>query len=141
MSTPTTAPPARPAQLSRALRLGASASLIALIILCLLWETILAPLRPGGSMLILKALPLALPLRGILRGKLYTYQWASMLILIYFMEGIVRATSDPGFSATIAWFEVLLTTIFFWCTVLYVAPAKRAAKQAKKTAKAAEPNP
>lgn len=123
---------AAPVILSRRLRLAASASLIALIVLCIVWETVLAPLRPGGSMLVLKAVPLLLPLRGILRGSLYTYQWASMLILVYFMEGVVRATSDPGFSAQVAWAEVVLTTIFFWCAILYVRPAKRAAKAAQK---------
>lgn len=123
---------AAPVVLSRRLRLVSSASLIALIALCIAWELVLAPLRPGGSMLVLKAVPLLLPLRGILRGDLYTYQWASMLILLYFMEGVVRATSDPGFSAQVAWIEVALTTLFFWCTVLYVRPAKRPAKAAVK---------
>lgn len=127
-------PPRSPAQLSPGLRLGASISLIALIVLCVLWETVLAPVRPGGTLLALKALPLLLPLRGVLRGNLYTFQWASMLMLLYFMEGIVRATSDPGFSANVAWVEVLLSTVFFWCAVLYVRPAKRAHKQAKSAA-------
>ena len=45
-----------------ALRLTASASLAALILLCLAWELWLAPLRPGGSYLALKALPLVFPL-------------------------------------------------------------------------------
>ena len=63
------------------LRHAASAALIALIVLCLAWELWLAPLRPGGSFIALKALPLLLPLRGIVRGNRYTYQWASMFIL------------------------------------------------------------
>ena len=137
MTSPSLARPA-PAHLNPKLRITASVSLIALIILCLLWETVLAPVRPGGSLLFLKAIPLVLPLRGILRGNLYTFQWASMLVLIYFMEGVVRATSDPGVSAYVAWVEVALTTIFFWSTVLYVRPAKRVYKQAKKAAEAAE---
>lgn len=134
---PQSLPPRLPAQLSPGLRLGASVSLIALIVLCVLWETVLAPVRPGGTLLALKALPLLLPLRGVLRGNLYTFQWASMLMLLYFMEGIVRATSDPGFSANVAWVEVLLSTVFFWCAVLYVRPAKRAHKQAKSAAETA----
>jgi len=136
-SLPPRLPPRLPAQLSPGLRLGASVSLIALIVLCVLWETVLAPVRPGGTLLALKALPLLLPLRGVLRGNLYTFQWASMLMLLYFMEGIVRATSDPGFSANVAWVEVLLSTVFFWCAVLYVRPAKRAHKQAKSAAETA----
>ncbi len=101
------------------LRLGASSSLIALILLCLAWETMLAPLKPGGSLLMLKAVPLLLPLFGILKGKRYTYQWASMFILLYFTEGAVRAWSDTGLSAKLALLEVLLSLLFFICTIFY----------------------
>jgi uncharacterized membrane protein len=104
---------------TRLLRTGASFSLIALILLCLAWEGWLAPLRPESSMLILKAVPLLLPLFGILRGKRYTYQWASMFILIYFTEGVVRAWSDGGLSAQLALLEVVLTVIFFICAIFY----------------------
>ena len=95
------------------------ASLIALIFLLVAWEGWLAPLKPGGSALILKVLPLLLPLFGILRGKRYTYQWSSMLILLYFMEGAVRAWSDRGLSAQLAMGEVVLTVIFFFSTIYY----------------------
>lgn len=101
------------------LRIGASSSLIALIFLTLAWELKLAPARPGGSMLFLKSVLLLLPLFGILRGKRYTYQWACMFILFYFTEGAVRAWSDTGLSATLALYEVLLSTIFFLCTIYY----------------------
>src|SRR3546814_17373633 len=40
-------------QLNPVLRHGASVSLIALIVLCLLWELKIDPLRPGGSLLAL----------------------------------------------------------------------------------------
>ena len=101
------------------LRLGATVSLIALILLCLAWEAVLAPLRPGGSLLVLKATPLLLPLFGILRGKRYTYQWSSMFILLYFTEGVVRAWSDVGLSAQLALLELLLTLLFFVCAIFY----------------------
>jgi uncharacterized membrane protein len=101
------------------LRLGAGSSLIALIMLCLAWETILAPLKPSGSLLMLKAVPLLLPLFGILKGHRYTYQWASMFILLYFTEGAVRAWSDTGLSAKLALIEVVLSLIFFMCTIFY----------------------
>jgi len=100
-----------------------------LILLCVAWELVLAPLRPGGSWMVLKVLPLLLPLRGVVKRDLYTMQWASMLILLYFTEGIVRATSDKGFSASLGWVEVALTCIFFFCTVLYLRPFKKAAKK------------
>ena len=101
------------------LRLGSSASLIALILLCLVWEAVLAPLKPNGSLLILKTLPLLIPLFGILKGKRYTYQWASMFILLYFTEGCVRAWADTGLSAKLAMIEVALTLLFFMCTIYY----------------------
>lgn len=101
------------------LQLASSASLIALILLCLLWEAWLAPLRPGGSLLVLKAVPLLLPLFGILNGKRYTYQWACMFVLLYFTEGVVRAWSDSGLSAALALVEVLLTVVFFASAVFY----------------------
>src|SRR3546814_8367909 len=63
-------------ELNPHLRRLAVVSLLALIALCVAWETFLAPLRPGGSWLFLKALPLAFAVRGILRGNLYTFQWA-----------------------------------------------------------------
>jgi uncharacterized membrane protein len=101
------------------------ASLIGLIFLGLAWELWLAPLRPGGSLLVLKVLPLLLPLFGILRGKIYTYQWAAMLMLAYFAEGTVRAWSDRGLSAHLAIAETALTLVFFAGCVLYVRLARR----------------
>lgn len=101
------------------LRIGAGSSLIALILISLAWEGWLAPLKPEGSLLILKAVPLLFPLFGILRGKRYTYQWACMFILIYFTEGAVRAWSDTGVSAKLAMIEVMLSVTFFVCAIFY----------------------
>jgi uncharacterized membrane protein len=97
----------------------AIASLVGLIALCIAWEAFLAPLRPGGSWLTLKAVPLLIPLFGILRGKRYTYQWASMFVLFYFAEGVVRAWSDRGMSAKLALAEVLLSVIFFLAAIYF----------------------
>jgi uncharacterized membrane protein len=94
-------------------------SLIALIFLCLAWELWLAPLRPNGSWLVLKTLPLLLPLMGILKGRRYTYQWAPMLILAYFTEGVVRAWSDKGLSAWLAVAEVAVSVVFFFAAIFY----------------------
>jgi uncharacterized membrane protein len=103
----------------RALRRLASASLIALIFLCLTWELWLAPLRPGGSWLVLKAALLLLPLMGILKGRRYTFQWASMFILLYFIEGVMRAWSDHGLSAWLALGEIVLSLVFFAAAIFY----------------------
>lgn len=114
-------------QNTRLLSLSSSISLIGLILLCTTWELWLAPLRPGGSMLVLKVLPLLLGLFGILRGKRYTYQWMSMLILLYFTEGTVRAASDTGLSQQLAMLETALTVIFF-ASAIYYARATRASQ-------------
>ena len=109
-------------------------SLIALIFLCLAWEGWLAPLRPGGSWLILKAAFLLLPLFGILRGKRYTYKWLSLFIQFYLLEGLTRATSDTGLSQLLAIGETALAGIVFFSVILYIratriAPKKKAAQQ------------
>jgi uncharacterized membrane protein len=112
----------------KTLQLSASASLIALIFLCLGWELWLAPVRPGGSVLVLKTLPLLLPLFGILHGRRYTFQWSSMLILGYFTEGVVRAWSDQGLSEMLAMSEVILSLVFFFSAMLYArlsAPSRQ----------------
>ena len=99
-------------------------SLIGLILLTLAWEGWLAPLRAGGSLLLFKALPLLAPLFGILRGKIYTYQWSSMLILAYFTEGVVRLYAEKGLSAQLAGVETALSSVFFVCAVLFVRSNK-----------------
>ncbi len=105
--------------MTRALQLIASASLIALIFLNLAWELWLAPLKPGGSWLVLKAVVLLIPLMGILKGRRYTYQWMSMFILLYFTEGVMRAWSDKGLSATLGLIEVGLSAVFFVAAIWF----------------------
>lgn len=101
------------------------ASLIALIFLCLAWELWLAPLRPGGSWLALKALPLLAPLFGVLRGRIYTYQWSLFLVLAYLIEGVVRAWSDTGIAAGSAGCEIALAVAFFVSATAFVRLTRR----------------
>jgi uncharacterized membrane protein len=108
-------------------RAAALASLLALIALCLAWELWLAPLRPGGSFLALKALPLVLPLVGVARGRRYTYQWASMLVLAYFAEGVTRAWGDAGLARQLAVAEIALSAAFFAAAVSYSRLTRAAA--------------
>lgn len=105
----------KPAQLANI----AAISLVALIFLCLAWELWLAPLRPGGSWLLLKALPLLAPLPGVLRSRRYTFQWSSMLILAYFTEGVVRAMSEQGVSVLLALIEIALSLVFYAAAISY----------------------
>jgi uncharacterized membrane protein len=129
------APAAEPARSHGAFAVGALTSLAALIVLSLLWELWLAPLRPGAWALALKALPLACALPGVVKRNLYTLQWACMLVLLYFAEGVVRGMTDTGLSARLAWIETLLALAFFVCALGYVAPFKRAARKQARAKK------
>jgi uncharacterized membrane protein len=102
----------------RFLSMAASIALLALVVLCVAWETWLAPLRPGGSWMMLKVLPLLAAMFGVLRGRRYTYQWACMMILLYFIEGILRM-NDPAPAGALAAGEVGLSVVFFVSAVLY----------------------
>lgn len=112
---------------------GAVASMALLIVWLVAWETVVAPLRPGGTLLALKALPLLLPLIGAIRRDIYTLQWSSMVILLYFAEGVVRAYSDTApLSALMAWGEALIVIVYFVCTLLFLRPYKKAARKLAK---------
>ncbi len=110
----------------------AAIALIALAVLSFAWEAWLAPLRPGGTTLVLKALPLVAALPGVLRRRVYTLQWASMLVLLYFAEGVVRGMSDPAPGNRLAWLEAALALVFFVSALVYVAPFKRAARRRRE---------
>ena len=101
------------------LSLSASLSLICLIILNLLWEIFYNPLQEDGSLMVFKSLILLIPLSGILKKNLYTYQWSSMLILLFFIEGVVRFYSEDELSQMMALFQIILTIIFFISTIFF----------------------
>lgn len=98
---------------------------IALIILTIIWDWVYAPLHTGRGLLLLKLLPLSLPLRGIIFGRVYTYQYCSMLILAYFTEGIMRLFDAETLSVVFATAEVALSVSFFIFCLLYVKQFKR----------------
>ncbi len=113
-----------------ATRAVAVGSLLGLIVLGLLWELWLAP--TGSGTLAFKVLPLAIPLAGLLKRRMYTYRWVSLLVWIYFTEGVVRATSERGVGAWLAGIEVLLCLLLFAACAAHVrwrlaqAPARPA---------------
>lgn len=111
-------------------------SLLALIVLGLAWELFLAPLRPGGSWLALKVLPLTLPLAGLLKNRMYTYRWMSLVIWLYFTEGVVRAWSDPAPSSWLALIEVALCLSLFAACAMHVRLRFRNARAAQAAAAA-----
>ena len=106
----------------------AISSYIALIILTLLWEGWLAPApnAPPGFWLAFKAVPLLIPLFGLLREKPTAFAIAAMLILVYFSEGIAVSWATYASDAMnpvllgCALVEILLTMVFFWGTVVYL---------------------
>ena len=98
----------------------ATGSLLALIVLCLAWELVLAPVRPGGSWLAIKALPLCIPLAGILKNRMYTYRWVSLMVWLYFTEGATRAWSERPPGNYLAMLEVLLCLLLFTACALHV---------------------
>ena len=111
-----------------ATRWAAVASVLGLIVLGLAWELWLAPLRPGGSWWALKVLPLCIPVAGLLRRRMYTYRWVSLLVWPYFIEGVVRATSERGPSVPLAVIEILLTLVLFAACALHVRVRLRSVK-------------
>lgn len=127
MPAPIAPAPSIPANIA-ATRWLAVGSLLALMLLCLAWELWLAPLRPGGSWLALKALPLALPLAGLLKRRMYTYRWLSLMLWLYFTEGVVRAWSDRAPGNWLALAEVALCLLLFVACALHVRLRLGAAK-------------
>jgi len=90
-----------------------TSALLALVILLVLWETALAPLRPGSGWLALKALPLALLLPGVLRGIRRSRQWLALLLPFYAAEGCVRAVTEHGRHALVAALAAAIAIITF----------------------------
>ena len=126
-----------PTKQVRTLQIIAIISLLGLIILGLIWELWLAPLKPGGSFLAIKVLPLCIPLAGLLKNRMYTFRWVSLLVWLYFIEGTVRGYSDPFPSRYFAWIETALCLILFTACAVYVRIRLRngkllAAEQAKQ---------
>jgi len=99
-------------------RVLAVACLLGLIALGLAWELWLAP--TGNRTLALKVLPLALALVGILKYRMVTYRWLSLLLWVYFAEGVVRAVGGRGTVAALALAEVALCLLLFAACVMHV---------------------
>src|SRR5450631_4272206 len=119
--------PALPAPIAwtRTIAIG---SVLALIALGLAWELWLAP--TGGRTLALKVLPLLLPLVGLWRYRMVTYRWLSLMVWLYFTEGVVRATSDRGAGVPLAIVEVLLCLLLFAACAAHVRWRLRGAREA-----------
>ena len=87
---------------------------------CLAWEGYIAPLNPDGSWLILKCIPIILPLTGMLRNTLRAYQYAVLLVFPYFIEGVVRSYAEAGLFQLMAFGELVLSIFLFTFLLLSV---------------------
>ena len=110
--------PTKPDAVMQAARAVALAGLLGLIALGLAWELWLAP--TGSGTLALKVLPLVLCVLGLLRHRMYTYRWLALLVWLYFMEGVVRATTEHGWSRALAVAEIGLCLLLFAASALYI---------------------
>jgi uncharacterized membrane protein len=94
--------------------------LIALMLVCVLWETLLAPLRPGGSWLVLKAVPVALLIPAASRGRRRALQGSLLLLPFYLAEGIVRGWSESGRHGVVAWVAAAVAAATFVAILAWV---------------------
>lgn len=106
----------------------ASVSYLALLALSVLWEGWLAPAArvPPGFWLTLKAVLLLLPLFGVLHGRPKAHVWAELLVLLYFMEGLIvvylyrHDTLAANSPLPYAGLEILLCLAFILSSAYYV---------------------
>ena len=104
-------------------------SLLALIVVGLAWELWL-PAQP--SLWVVKVLPLCIPVAGLLKRRMYTYRWVSLLVWPYFMEGVVRWSE--GLPAAL---QILLSLSLFVACALHVRLRLRNAKHERTDSTAA----
>ena len=110
--------------------IAAIVSLVGLIAVSLAWELWIAPLRPGGSWLALKVLPLALALPGLLRYRMLTYRWLALFVWLYFVEGVVRASGDRPPGNRLALLQIAVCLVLFAACTLHVRLRQRSAQRA-----------
>ena len=130
--------PNEPDSVVRATRALALGGLLGLIALGLLWELWLAP--TGSGTLALKVVPLMLCVAGLLRHRMYTFRWLSLLIWLYFLEGVVRATSESGLSAWLAMGEIVLSVSLFAVSGVYIRWRLRNGARLAAAGETAEPS-
>ena len=106
----------------------AVASVLGLIVLGVAWELYLAPVKPGGSLLALKVVPLCFAIAGLLKNRMYTYRWVSLMVWLYFIEGAVRGWSDRPPGNYLGLIEVALCLLLFAACVMHIRLRQKRAK-------------
>lgn len=87
--------------------------IIAMSIWCILWEGHLAPIGKDSSLLILKGLPIIIPIFGLLRNSIKTYQYTLLLLLPYFIEGVFRGYAENGIHRLMAIGEIIISLLIY----------------------------
>jgi len=109
-----------------------------LLALLLNWYTWLAPPThvPVSVALAIVAVPLLLPLRGLLHGRAYTHAWTSFLALPYFalgVDGVAGGVHPPW----IGWVAIVSSVALF-CGAVGYARLRGRELQAMATAAGSE---
>lgn len=98
----------------------------------MLWIIKLSPPQvPKSIALAIGLLPLLLPLRGMLHGRVYTHSWAGFLALPYFAFGVdtaIHRTEKPWLGMVL----IVLSVIWFFASAYY-AKYKKMASNANTT--------
>lgn len=97
-----------------------------LLLWVILWHGVIAPSEAVAVWLkpLAWALPLLLPLPGILKGKPYTHAWANFILMLYFVHSLTTLWTHPD-ERLFALIELLLTTGAFIGATYYARYAGR----------------
>jgi uncharacterized membrane protein len=105
-------------RLSRVIALTSLLLLLSLVFSWIVW--FLPPLHwPRPLLLLLAALPLALPLRGMLDGAVRSHLLAAYLSLLYALHGGAELWAGDS-PLWLPLLEALLAVILFFSSVLYI---------------------
>ena len=114
-----------------AMRVLALAGYFGTMAFLMLWIIKLAPPQiPKSIALAIGLLPLLLPLRGMIHGRVYTHSWAGFLALPYFAFGFdaaIHRTEKPWLGLVL----VLLSVMWFFGSAYYSKYKKMAANEAE----------
>ena len=96
------------------------------LVLLTAWYAWLAPSIhfPVAYALLFLLTPLLFALRGMLHGRLYTFQWSCFLALFYFMHGVGEAYASDT-ARYLGLLEILFTTTWFLAAMAYVRRSKQ----------------
>jgi uncharacterized membrane protein len=97
--------------LARRWRWLALASIAVLIALVVGWQLSPTASGTGAAKGLFLCIPLLLPLLGLWRGNRYTFRWATLCVLPYFIVGLTEVVANP---TTRAWTATMLVFALTW---------------------------